>query len=72
MAAKRKPGNGRKVIDRTKFNFGWAEMKPGDIKVYPGTITGVKANVCRANKRYAPAQFGWDRDGKSLIVVRIE
>ena len=48
----------------------WSDLKIGDRATYIGTYGGVKANVSRANRRYRPARYEWDRtktEGKYLI-----
>lgn len=52
------------------LNLSWQRMKLG-MFVYKGTYTGAKANVCRANRAYAPKKWRTWSDAEHTYVERV-
>ena len=49
------------------LGLSWQRMKVG-VFTYKGTQTGAKANVCRANKLYAPKKWkSFCKDGEVFV-----
>jgi hypothetical protein len=49
------------------LGISWQRMKIG-VYVYKGTYTGAKANVCRANRSYAPKKWKtYSKDGEVFV-----
>ncbi len=64
--------NGGKSVNGGRLGIDWSSIRPRQRVRYKGTISGIKNNVCRANKIHAPKQFRWEWLGAQMVIERIE
>ena len=53
-----------------QLGIAWDSLGLNEIVLYEGTYSGLKNNVCRANRSYAPKKFKIARDKQDRLCVQ--
>ncbi len=64
--------NGGRLLNGGRLGIDWSSLRPRQRVKYKGTASGIKNNVCRANKIHAPKQFRWEWYAGQMVVERVQ